>query len=133
MPITIETLADDLYLLHWIGDVQMKEIYDSHDTTAKQVANAGVEAYIHILDLSAMKSFPLKPTALLDVLVRYEKVFAVFVVNGSFLTNSVVRILNGTLKHVKIESYSNMTRAKADAFALLAQNRETVKEHNQSA
>lgn len=125
MPITIETLADDLYLLHWIGDVQMEEIYDSHNTTAKQATNAGVEAYIHILDLSEMKSFPLNPPALLDVLVSYKKVFAVLVVNGSFLTNSVVRILNGTLKHVKLESYNNMTRAKEDAFALLAQKQET--------
>ncbi len=84
---------------------------------------AGVDGYIHILDMSSMKSFPLDLNGLLKVLFGYPKAFAVFVVKGSILTRSTVRILDSVSKHVTLRAYDNMTQARQDAEALLAQKR----------
>ena len=128
MPINIETIADDLYLLRWEGNINLREIHDSHETTSRLAAQAGIDSYIHILDLTSMKAFPFDPTGLLNILFGYPNVFAVLVVGGSLLARSAVRVLDGASKQVAIRSYPNLASAREYALALLTEKQQGILE-----
>lgn len=120
MPITIDALEQDLYVLHWIGDLKLDEIRISHEETARMAAEAGTGKYAHILDLAEVKSFPFDPLASYRILTAHPQNFAVMVVGGPFLARSAIRILEKLLKSQIVKSFTNLDAAVQEARQLLA-------------
>lgn len=120
MPIKIDTLEPDLYVLHWIGDIKLAEIRASHKETARMAAAAGVKRYIHVLDLIDLGAFPFDPIAYYRLLTEYPQNFAVMSAGGPFLARSAIRILERMLKKQIMRSLPNLESALSEARQLLA-------------
>ncbi len=119
MPIIITTIEADIYRLDWIGNVTMDNIELSHDETRRLATEASISAYVHILDLSEMKSFPFNVLGLWNLLKRYPEAFAVLLVDTPVSIEIMSRMLSD-LTPVTFETFNSVDQAVERARTLLA-------------
>ena len=123
MPIEVEQIKPDMYALRWIGNVKMKEIRESHEETLRLATEAGIEQYIHILELSKMISFPYDLAGLWSVIINYPQAFAIMIVNAPLAGKTMAALINRISKRVSLETFDTFEQAQERAEKILVEKR----------
>lgn len=120
MPIDVEQIEPDVYVLHWIGRVTLQEVKESHATTLQMATEAGVTRYVHILTTGKMTGFPLSGIGLARVMHAHPQVFAVLIVDPPSLARRFAFLLTGRLGKAKLEIFETLDEARQRTTELLA-------------
>ena len=121
MPIDVEQIEPDVYVLHWIKRVTMQEVKESHATTLQMATAAGVTRYVHILTASRMTGFPLTGIGLARVMYAHPQVIAVLIVDPPPLAERFAFLLKGMLGKSRLEIIETLDEARQRASELLAE------------
>ena len=119
MPIEIENLASDIFVLRWKGAITLQEVQASHDKTVEIARTAGISRYTHILIMTEVKAVPLEPIGLWEVLFRHPEVKAVLVVDANNIVRRLTNMLNALTRTVTLEPFPTLESAQARAVELL--------------
>lgn len=124
MPIEIERLEPDIFLLHWVGDITMDAIEQSHKQTTEEAEEDDVERYIHIIDTQRVGNLPRDIASARMIMLRYPKVIAVLMVNIPAYLTVLVRAVNSITPRVSLEIFDSVEAAKERAHVILGRTSE---------
>ncbi len=119
MPVTVEAVKPDVFVLKWHGHITVQEVYESHTQTTERIQAAGVQRYIHIIDMAETVSFPPNLAAAIKVLRDHPQVFAVLLVDVLPAASVLVKVLNSMLPDVTLKVMCSLEEALAYADVLL--------------
>ncbi len=119
MPVEIYQTDRSIFEQHWVGDVTLKDIAESHQRIADLADAQRVPHYVHIIVMTHLKRFPLNVPSVLGVIHGYSAFEAAFVVDCP----KAVAIAGGVLQQMipakHIYFYADVDKANMAAGTFL--------------
>ncbi|MEO0563768.1 MAG: hypothetical protein AAF125_16805 [Chloroflexota bacterium] len=122
MPVEIERLEPDIFLLHWIGDIGVKDLAASHAETTAITTADGIDRYVHIISTAELGKIPADAIGARQVLIDYSNVIALLMIDSPTIIRILTRTVNSITPQVAIETHSDLEAAKARAYTLLGRD-----------
>ncbi|MEM6282497.1 MAG: hypothetical protein AAF787_09925 [Chloroflexota bacterium] len=119
MPVEIQQIERDIFLLEWVGEVTIAEIRQSHEDTLALTVPHGIEHYVHIISGQRLGRVPLQMQDMYKVLRNYPGVVAIMGIHVPAIGHVLVRIISKIPGSVPIEVHNSLDDAVARAREIL--------------
>jgi hypothetical protein len=119
MPIEVHQIVPNLFEIHWIGNITVEEVAESHEKTAQLSAAAGVERYAHVIVLSRNERVPVNVAAAAKILWSHPRLIAVFFADGKNTLKILAQATNNVVRNVEVRYFDTVESAYAQADKLL--------------
>jgi hypothetical protein len=119
MPINVEQLESDIFLLHWNGDISINELRQSHVQTMAASSANNVDRYIHIIVATHMKSISTNINAARQVLLDYPNVIGLLIVDAPRTLTILAGAVNTITRAVTVETFATVNDARLKAHTIL--------------